>query len=343
MKARYTKANLTWSVKQIITAMERGTLIFSNPIQRGYVWQDTNKNNRMSLFIDTVIRDMPTEPIFVIKTANNMTIKGKNVSVNDGIDGKQRCTTLFKFLNNEFALRGLEPFELDDGTEVDLNGKTFDELDEDIQEDIKNYTLTVYQFSDTTDDEVAEVMSRINNQLPLKGVENARIKAKCLTQIRELASHDLFTNYLSKTAITKYDNEDIVLKLALLLNEQTELSTSNVRNAYETFTFGESINKSIMDTLDFTFETIEEATDDKKILKNIFKKANIITVLYVAHEYMINEEINRDLFGEKLVEFFNGKNGTTISDDYNEACKNATMRSANVITRYDELWNYIVG
>ena len=334
-----TKANISWNINQITKGMTNGTIRFDNAIQRGYVWD----KKRASLLIDSVLREYPIPPIFTIKTEEKITVRNKEVSVYDCIDGKQRSTTFKMFIENEFALTGLEPIILADGSEVDINGLTFEELDEEMQDAIKSYTLTVYYFSDITDEEIAEMMSRLNNGMVLTGTENARIKAKCLPEIQELASHDLFMNYLTEKAIKGYANEDIVLKLALLLNEQTELSTKNVRNAYETFTFGESINKSIMDTLDFTFETIEEATDDKKILKNIFKKANIITVLYVAHEYMINEDANKDLFGEKLVEFFNGKNGTTISDDYNEACKNATMRSANVITRYDELWNYIVG
>lgn len=339
----FTKANITWKINQVVKGMQNGTITFDNAIQRGFVWD----KKRGSLLIDSVLRNYPIPPIFTIKTDVRKVVRGKEVSVYDCIDGKQRSTTFRLFMENQFRLTGLEPFSSldEDGNEIeiDINGKTFEELDEDMQETIKDYTLTVYYFDDITDEEVAEMMSRLNNGMVLTGTENARIKAKCLSTIQELANHDLFMNYLSDKAIKGYANEDIVLKLALLLNEQTELSTKNVRNAYETFTFGESINKSIVDTLDFAYKAIEEATDNKKILKNIFKKANIITVLYVAHEYMVNEEVNSDYFGEKLVEFFDGKNGkATISDDYNEACKNATMRSTNVITRYDELWNYIV-
>ena len=52
---------------------------------------------------------------------------------------------------------------MDDGTELDLNGKTFDELDEHMPNDIKQYPLTMYAFSDITDEQVAEMMSLLNN------------------------------------------------------------------------------------------------------------------------------------------------------------------------------------
>ena len=331
-----TKAALNWNVNQIVKGMANGTIRFDNAIQRGYVW-----DKKRALLIDSVLRDYPIPPIFTIKTDEKIVVKSKEVSVYDCIDGKQRSTTFKMFMENEFSLTGLEPIIQADGSEIDINGLTFDELDEDMQDAIKSYGLTVYYFSDITDEEVAEMMSRLNNGKVLTGTENARIKAKNLDTIKELASHNLFMEYLSDKQIRGYANEDIIIKLALLLSEQTELSNKNVRSAYETFEFGDSITKSILDTMDFTLEAIEDSTDNKKIIKRITSKANLITVLYVAHECMV-EGMTVDQYAEKLAEFFDGTDGATISADYNDACTNGTMRSSNVITRYDELYKYMM-
>jgi hypothetical protein len=334
-----TKAALNWNVNQIVKGMANGTIRFDNAIQRGYVWD----KKRASLLIDSVLRDYPIPPIFTIKTDEKIVVKSKEVSVYDCIDGKQRSTTFKMFMDNEFSLTGLEPIIQADGSEIDINGLTFDELDEDMQDAIKSYGLTVYYFSDITDEEVAEMMSRLNNGKVLTGTENARIKAKNLDTIKELASHNLFMDYLSDKQIKGYANEDIIIKLALLLSEQTELSNKNVREAYETFSFGESMNQSIIDTVDFVYDAIAEATDSKKIIKRITSKANLITVLYVAHEYMVNAE-NPEVgyFADRIAEFFNGTNRATISEDYNEACTNGTMRATNVLTRNDELYKYVM-
>lgn len=48
------------------------------------------------------------------------------------------------------------------------------------------------------------------------------------------------------------------------------------------------------------------------------------------------------IYGDKLSAFFDGDNGATISDDYNDACTNGTMRATNVITRNDELYKFIM-
>lgn len=334
------KANINWNIGQVVKGMANGSITFDNAIQRGFVWD----KKRSSLLIDSVIRDYPIPPIFTIKTEEKVKVRGKEVSVYDCIDGKQRSTTFKMFLENEFKLEGLEPIALADGTEIDLNGKTFEELDEDMQETIKSYSLTVYYFSDATDDEVAEMMSRLNNGKVLTGTENARIKAKNLPVIQELASHNLLTFYLSEKAIKSYVNEDIVIKLALLMSEQTELSNKNVRSAYETFSFGDSTVSSINNTMDFVLEAIEESTDNKKILKRITSKTNLTTILYVAHQYNIDaDNPTVSEFAEKIAQFFDGTDGATISEDYNAACSNGTMRATNVLTRNDELYNYVMG
>lgn len=336
-----TRAALSWNINQVVKGIANGTISSDNAIQRGFVWD----KKRSSLLIDSVLRDMPIPAIYTIKTNETIKVKNKEVSVYDLIDGKQRTTTFARFLNNEFALEGLEPFITDD-EEVDINGLTFDELSEEMQDTIKSYGLTVYYFSDITDEEISDMMSRLNNGKPLTGTENARIKAKNLPEIQQLASHKLLTDNLSETALRGYANEDIVIKLALLLNEQSELSTKNVRNAYETFTFGENTVSEITDILDFVVDAIEAATDDKKVIKRITSKANLITVLYVAKQFMNESEEEYEdkvsIYGDKLSAFFDGDNGATISDDYNDACTNGTMRATNVITRNDELYKFVM-
>lgn len=334
-----TKANISWNINQIVKGMNNGTIRFDNAIQRGYVWD----KKRASLLVDSVLREYPIPPIFTIKTEEKIKVKSKEVSVYDCIDGKQRSTTFKLFMENAFKLEGLEPIIQSDGSEIDINGLTFEELDEEMQDAIKSYTLTVYYFSDITDDEVAEMMSRLNNGKVLTGTENARIKAKQLDTIKELASHNLLTNYLTEKAIKGYVNEDIVIKFALLLSDQTELSNKNVREAYETYNFGESTCSSIIGTMDFVLEAIEDSTDDKKLIKRMTSKANLITILYVAHEYLVNGNSDTSEFADRLAEFFNGTEGATISADYNDACTNGTMRSANVLTRNDEFYKYVIG
>lgn len=336
-----TKAALAWNVNQCVKAYKNGTMRFDNCIQRGYVWD----NKRASLLVDSCIRDYPIPAIYTIRTDEKVKTPKGMVSVYDCIDGKQRITTLYRFMSDEFALSGLEPYAYDDGTEYELNGKKFSDLNEDLQDSIKSYGLTVYYFTDITDEEVAEMMSRLNNGKVLTGTENARIKSKNLDIIKKIASHKLLMDNLSPTIIKGYGNEDIVVKLALLLNDQTELSSKNVRQAYEEYQFDEDTANKLTSIIDFVYMALDEELMGKRVIKRITAKTNLITVLYVASQYM-NEADGEyddkvDMFGEKLNKFFGEAKGT-ISKDYDDACSNGTMKASNVVTRNDELYKYVM-
>lgn len=343
-----------WNANQLAAQYRNGTMVFDNAIQRGFVW----KIPRRSLFIDSLIRGFVVPPIYAIETGRKIWSekKKKEVAVFDCIDGKQRCMTLALFINDEFALSGLKPIILPDGTEYELNGKKFSDLDEEYQDAIKAYSIVIYSFSDITDEEVAEQMSRLNNGQPLTGVENARIKAKNLDGIIYLAKNDLFTSNLTEKAIEGYQNEDIVMKLALQTKGDTDLSNKNVREAYETYEFGYDDTSAIKNTLDYVHRTIDLVKQDaedkenknitKRLVTRLVSKTNLIAILYAAYR-MKNKQTETDLSGvteeqfAKIIEDFfnNGKN--TVSEEYNEACLNGTMRSTNVETRNEALMDYI--
>ena len=326
------KANISWSAKQIAKACELGSMTFENAIQRGHVWDKA----RQSLLVDSILRNFPIPPMYTIKTdidAPDGCKKGSKVF--DCIDGKQRCEAIRAFRNNEFALEGCEPFLDINGNEVDLNGKTFSELDEDWQDAFDGYTLTVYFFTDITDDEVCDMMSRLNNGKPLSGIENARIKAKNLPAITELANHPLFTENMSKSAIMSYNNEDVVIKMALqIFEEEFELSAKNAKSAYENFEFTETQKEKIVQIIRKMYKTVSLMKDNTKasILKKTLKKTNLVTVLYF---FSMNMEEDETKLAEYLSVFFGGKSESLeeLRGEYNETCTNGTNHANNVLAR----------
>lgn len=336
----FAKATISWNVNQIVKGYENGSIVFDNAIQRNEVWNI----NQMSLLIDSVIRGLPIPQIYSIKTNDKVKTKKGEVSVYSCIDGKQRCTALIKFLHNEFALQGLAPFDFG-GEEIDLNGKTFDDLAEyDLQDDIKSYTLSFAYFSDISDEDVAEMMSRLNNGKPMTGVENARIKAKTLNRIIELAKHPFLAEILSEKAINGYANEDIIMKSLLLMNGDPDLSSKNVRVAYESYDLNNERYKEqgekLWNILTLVGKAVEDLTElanekviKRRVIKKITGKANLISIIYGVSQFKENS-IEPDDLAEALKEFF-GSDGNDVSIDqiYNDACTNGTMRSSNVEAR----------
>lgn len=324
------KANISWNVAQIAKAATLGSMSFSNAMQRGHVWDV----GRKSKFIDSLLRNYVVPAMYTVRTdidAPEGCKKGSKVF--DCIDGKQRSEAMRAYLNDEFALVGLDEI---DG--VDVNGKHFSELDEDMQETIKSYTMTVYYFTDITDDEIAEMMSRLNNGKPLTGVENARITAKNLARVIEIANHPLFKENMTEASIRAYNNEDVVIKTAMqVFDEIEELSTKNVREGYKNYDFtDEQANRlaGIFDTVKNAIDIVKD--EHKKLAKAMLKKTNLVGIIYLVSQ---NEDCDYEKLAEFLTAFFDVNDDTFASQraEYNEAMTNGTNHASNVLTRNESM------
>lgn len=328
-----TKANISWNVKQIAKAVEQGSMTFDNAIQRGHVWDA----KRQSLFVDSILRGYHVPAVYTVKTDKDAPEPCKKGSkIYDCIDGKQRCEALRKFRNNELALVGLEPVPVSGNEEVDINGKTFEELPEELRDAFDGYVMTVYYFTEITDDEISEMMSRLNNGKPLTGVENARIKAKNLYGIHEVANHALFWENMTEAAIKAYNNEDVVIKTALQIYEnQFELSTKNVKEAYEQLPFSEETQGKLERLFDTVRETLNivKNTVKKNIYRKIVKKTNLVGIIYFVSQ---NEGVDVDELAAYIGRFFDGEPSQILAVDrrrYEEASTDGTNHASNVETR----------
>lgn len=329
------KANISWNAKQIAKAVTNGSMTFDNAIQRGHVWN----RETQSLLVDSLIRNYPVPPMYTIKTdidAPEGCKKGSKVF--DCIDGKQRCEAIRAFRNNELVLEGLEPID-----DIDINGMTYEELPEEMQDAFDSYTMTVYFFTDISDDEIADMMSRLNNGKPLTGVENARIRAKNLPAIIKLASHKIFTENMTPKAIKSYNNEDIVVKTALQVFENTfELSSKNVKNAYETLDFSDEMSDklyAVFTMADNALSIVKEEAK-KKDVRKIIKKTNLVNIIYLAYQ---NLDGDYEKLADFLTLFFSDKTFTddeAVTEDmqnareaYAVAFTNGTNHASNVTAR----------
>jgi hypothetical protein len=117
--------------------------------QRQFVW----KHDQMSLFIESVLLGFPLPPLYINKNK-----EGKYIVV----DGRQRLTTLKKFLQNEFRLTNLNALS-------ELNGKNFKDLmkiNSEYQTRIEDTKLLVYLIQPSVPLEmVYDIFNRINTDL----------------------------------------------------------------------------------------------------------------------------------------------------------------------------------
>ncbi len=154
-------------------------LIQMPDFQRKYVW----KPEQQSLFIESVLLNFPLPPLYI-----NKDTKGKYIVV----DGRQRITTLRRFLKNEFKLQGLRAFP-------ELNGKNFEELiaiNSEYQTKIEDKKLLVYLIQPTVPMEmVYDIFNRINTggtQLERQEIRNCIYLGKATDFLKKLAGKEIF-------------------------------------------------------------------------------------------------------------------------------------------------------
>lgn len=83
------------------------------------------------------------------------------------IDGKQRLTTIYGFVNDEFRLdKSILPIEFN-GEVIELGKKKYSNLPEKLQVRIKETEILQVKYTDYTDDQVAEIYASLNNGTPV--------------------------------------------------------------------------------------------------------------------------------------------------------------------------------
>ena len=179
---------------------QRGDLILDPEFQRRYVWD----NKKASLLIESILLEVPIPVIYLAEEED-----GKFTV----IDGQQRLRSFFRFLNNEFKLRGLSVLS-------ELNGKYFKDLDKEKQRKIEDATLRVIEIRKESHSDVKfEIFERLNVgavKLNDQELRNCIYRGKYNDLIKELAEDRdfLFLLGLKEPHKRMYDRELVLHFLA---------------------------------------------------------------------------------------------------------------------------------
>jgi hypothetical protein len=137
------------TVYEVIRRINNNVFILNPDFQRDFVWDEV----KQSRFIESVLMRIPL-PVFYLAEQED----GKIIVV----DGLQRLMTFKRYLNNQFALKGLKH------PRVDLNGKRFQNLDSKFQNRIEDTNLTLYLIDSKVPERARlDIFERVNSGVPL--------------------------------------------------------------------------------------------------------------------------------------------------------------------------------
>lgn len=329
----YERKSFPRMARDLKVMYEKGNLSFDNAVQRSFVWKNTSKDNRMSMLIDSMMRGLPVPPMYC-----NCIFEDVKSKIYDFLDGKQRVTTIVKFLKDEFPLVNIPTFEDEEGNEQDFNGLVYSQLPEEVQDTIKTYSLTVYYYENMDQEDAEEMFRRLNNGKSLTAIELTRANAASGDKIRRMASHDLFDLALSEKSLASYANEDVVIKTwVLLYSDKKSFETKHIRPIMKESIITEDQVEEINKIYDTFLNICKGLKEEKsKVAKKILGKNHLISLMSIIQK-AVRENMDLEIVKEWVVDFFEtGTRDISVNDRYNEFAKGriaVTEEAVNIRTR----------
>ena len=280
------RTTLNWTVKNLKNMYDgKNTLQMDHVIQRQSGQWEGDKLKK-SLLIHSLLANYPVPPIYCLKEAAG----GKDYSYSI-LDGKQRLTTIFDFIDGRYPLDTETPSVTIDDTVYELGGKYFTDLDTECQQELLRFKFTIYGFEDADDDLIEEIFFRLNNSTPLSkpqkamplcGVENAKF-------IKSILSDRFFSEICQFSALQRRKSDDMctLLQAMMLLDNRYGSYEFSSISADEIMRYAASIKNNyseeqknrLYDIIDYLEKVFPEK--DKML-----KKINIPIIMLAADTAM---------------------------------------------------------
>lgn len=234
----------------------------------------------------------------------------------------------------------------ENGFPVTVSGLKFSELPEWAQDNIKDYSLTIYYFEGITEEEIAELFFRINNGKPLTSVELTRVKAKSILKFREIAKHEMIAGAITEAGKRRYNDENVAMQAwALCFSDCRDFTTKGFRPLIESAAVTDEQVQEIGQALDYVKEVSDllnpEEKIDKRVLKKIKTRSHLVSCTYVALK-ALRAGKSVDELKEILYKFFDSSQ-TSVSEIYNKSVGSGSAKPDKVQSRVQVLDSLIGG
>ena len=330
-------SSITWTCKQIVKMMDKETISFKNVVQRSFVWE----KHRMSELIWSIIMGFPIPPVYSERGGT----ENDKVKVYDVLDGQQRCTSIYKYISNEFALTELKPIPyLDENgneCEIDISGKKFSELEEELQDIIKDATITVKYFDNLEQSQKAEMFRRLNNGKPLSVKSRTLASAKNIGGLLDIGSHKLFDEMLTEKARANKNHAVIVVKAWAMMTKDIDsisFASKDFNPMIEKAEISAEEKQNLSNMFDYIINVHEEliGNKEKSIAKKLYTETHFVSLIpYIKNA--IDNGIGESMMAEWLINFFKTENDTDVYAKYNEACSGGVAKNASILARHEAL------
>ena len=272
----------SWAVNTLIRMYNRGEIDFDSKVQRDFVWtKKTSSKYIQSLLWGMLVYNMPH-------------LYSKHGNVYFSIDGQQRALTLIKYVNNEFALVGLENYPVNiNGTIYKINGKYFKQLDPRLQEIILDFQINVAILEDAPESVEAEFFERANSGVYVSRKDVSFSKSNSKDEILELAEHEIFKPMFPNKKDKLTPRKEIIVKTYITINETVP---DYSQKHYDKIMEESSIGKDDVETIRSVYDKILSAykfvlIQDKDVAEMMLKKTHFLSYISFTDKFETPEQL----------------------------------------------------
>lgn len=333
------RAEITWSLKQVVGLMNNNRIDLHHPVQRSFVWERARK----SAFIESIILGYPTNKIY----ARRKNVSGESGKVYVIMDGVQRLSTVCGYLRDEFSLTDLAAVtyaDIDTMTykTIDVSGLKFSELPDSLQNHLSTETLQIEYYDHLTADEEREMFKRLNNGKPLNAKNKLLAACKDLDGLLELGGHEIFNVLLTRKGLDNKIQVTWLLKTWCMMNipvNSVDFTPKVFNPMIEQLELSGLDKDKITKLYDYMLPVYNELKENYRKVFNKVKREVHTVSLIPAFKTSMEDSISTMAVVMWLSEFFGAEGDTTVSKKYNKACLNSVTCSKNIYVRDKELKN----
>lgn len=300
------------------------------PFQRhSGMWSAIIKSN----LIWSILSDSYIPPIVLLKDKRGVDGKGKDIFGYQVLEGQQRLiTTLFPFLNDEWALHSaVDPVEYE-GFTYDIAGKKYSELEEELQDIIKNYRFTVQAIENYTMEEAEKLYFNINSGVALSSMQKgkARLGNELIEFLNTLLNGYFFTQAINITESQALKEDDLLMLMQgmALLDQRHENREFKNISAATMLSYAESIRGTYNDNKKEMLLEVVDFLDRAFTTKNKFLRKNNTPIVFVMAKTALEQGIEPEAFRAFINDFAN-----SLYPAYEEASGSGNVKILNVNMR----------
>ena len=321
------KSSLPVSIQTLLKYKEKGILRNDLSFQRkSGLWSNITK----SLFIHSLLSSSYIPSLLFWKYSEEGE-DGKAQNCFSILDGCQRMSAIMEFISAEgYRLNSAVPICDVDGDEYEIAGLTYEELPQELKNNLMGIKLPITCLEDMTEEQSELIFASVNSGLPLSVVQRAKpeMGSELCDYFAEITSNEFFTQGCAFTSAMAIREDDLLCALQGFMLSSSDYDSWKSISTKECLEFCKYLRGNWNEDDARRFKVAVEDLNVYQKKCKYLKKNNIPIILAVS-VWLSTEGVEGKEMKAFLDDFFSSEN-----PEYYEYSNSGNVKRFKVLGRY---------